>query len=207
MNTFPIQLAARYRRNRLLFAIMLVAMASGVANGQAVIQDLTTPPPVKVISSAERDQLNASKDVKSRVKLSIGLAEAHLVKAEAQIIDRAYDSALGEAARYWAIIENAFAQLRLLPSSNNKYRDVYKKLELALRAHGPRLSAIRRSMPAEYAVWLKEIEEYARSGRTEALNSFYGETVVRDIQEVPGNTKPVEKPAQGNSAAPRQKPL
>jgi hypothetical protein len=207
MNTFQIQPAARYGRNRLLFAIMLVAMAGAVVNGQAVIQDLTTPPPVKVISSAEREQLNASKDVKSRVKLSIVLAEAHLVKAEAQTTERAYDSALGEAARYWAIIENAFAHLRSLPSPNNKYRDVYKKLELSLRAHGPRLSTIRRSMPAEYAVWLKEIEEHARSGRTEALNSFYGETVVRDTQALPGNTKPIENPVPGNSAAPRQKPL
>ena len=36
---------------------------------------------------------------------------------------------------------------------------------------------IRRGTPAEYAVWIKEIEEFTRKGRTEALNNFYGHTV------------------------------
>jgi hypothetical protein len=206
MNAFQFQPTTRYGRNRLLFAIMFVAMTGAVVNGQPQLQDLSTPPPVKVISSAEREQLNATRDVKSRVKTSLILAEAHLVKAESLTIEHAYDNALGEAARYWAIIENALAHLRSLPSKSSKYRDVYKKLELSLRAHGPRLSMLRRSMPAEYAVWMKEIEEYARSGRTEALNSFYGETVISD-QPLPANLKAVEKPTQGNSAVPRQKPL
>jgi hypothetical protein len=42
---------------------------------------------------------------------------------------------------------------------------------------------MRRNTPLEYAVWIKEIEEFARNGRTEALNSFYGHTVVRDGQQ------------------------
>jgi hypothetical protein len=69
-------------------------------------------------------------------------------------------------------------------------------LELSLRAHGPRLSIIRRSTPSEYAVWIKEIEDFARKGRTEALNSFYGHTVLKDGPQK--STDPKDKPLEKN---------
>ena len=49
-----------------------------------------------------------------------------------------------------------------------------------MRAQGPRLTAMRRATPLEYATRMKEVEDFAREGRTEALNAFYGQTVVRD---------------------------
>lgn len=188
-------------------AVLLAALAGATGSGQQPqIQDDSAPPPVKVISSLEREQLNASKDSKARVKTSIMLAEAHLAKAETLTTERSYDSALGEAARYWAIMENAFAYLGAMKPDGNKTRDLYKRLELALRAHGPRLNGLRRTTPVEYGVWIKEIEESARKGRTEALNSFYGDTVVRDSRRSPGESKSAQKPLQENSAAPRPKP-
>jgi hypothetical protein len=38
------------------------------------------------------------------------------------------------------------------------------------------------------------VEDFARDGRTEALNSFYGHTVVRDPQKTEKNEKPKETP-------------
>lgn len=205
MNTSQIQLRDRAGLSSFLLAVVLSALTGAAASGQQPPQDITAPPPVKVISSLEREQLNASKDPKSRVKTSIILAEAHLAKAEAHTAERAYDNASGEAARYWAIIENAFAYLRDLKLNNSKARDHYKRLELALRAHGPRLISLRRTTPSEYAVWIKEIEESARISRTEALNSFYGDTVVREGHRRE-ELKPATKPSQENSAAPRPTP-
>jgi hypothetical protein len=63
-----------------------------------------------------------------------------------------------------------------------------------LRAHGPRLNAVRRVTPAEYSVWIKEVENFARDSRTEALNSFYGNTVIRDGSKKTADTKEVKKP-------------
>jgi hypothetical protein len=207
MNASQIQQRTHPGANRFLIAIVLTALAGSFASGQQPqTHDVSAPPPVKVISSLEREQLNASKDPKARVKTSIILAEAHLAKAELHTAERAFDNALGEAGRYWAIIENAFAYVREMTPNKNKHRDLYKRLELALRAHGPRLIGLRRTTPSEYAVWIKEIEESARNGRTEALNSFYGDTVVRDSHPPAGELKPVPKPLQENSAAPRQKP-
>lgn len=142
--------------------------------------DQTAPPPLKIITRVERNQLNETKDEKARVKLTIELAENHLTNAETFTMQQQYDGAAAESGMYWALIEDAFSFMKKVERDNNRRRDLYKRLELALRAHGPRFSIIRRSTPAEYAVWIKEIEDFARKGRTEALNSFYGHTVLRE---------------------------
>jgi len=85
---------------------------------------------------------------------------------------------------------------------SNKTRDLYKRLELALRADGPRLTTMRRTTPLEYAVWIKKVEEFARASRTEALNSFYGHTVVRE-REKPSDNKNNEKPKEIPTPTPK----
>ncbi len=138
------------------------------------------PPPMKAIPRLERAQIDQADDPKSRLKVTISLAETHLASAEANNTRSDFPAASGAIGRYWALLEDAFDFLRKMKIDSNKTRDLYKRLELTLRAHAPRLVALRRSTPAEYSVWIKEVEEYARNGRTEALNSFYGHTVFRD---------------------------
>jgi hypothetical protein len=140
----------------------------------------TAPPPLKIITRTERAQLNEAKDEKARVKLTIELAETHLANVESKTALQQYDAAAAEAGMYWALFEDVLRFMKRAERDNNKKRDLYKRLELALRAHGTRLSAVRRTTPSEYAVWIKDLEDFARSSRTEALNSFYGHTVIRD---------------------------
>jgi hypothetical protein len=161
---------------------------------QDKIQDQPAPPPLKVITSGERAQLNGTKDPKARLKLTIELAEAHLAKAETQTSLHEFDSAAAEAGMYWALVEDLFSFLGTVQRDNNKTRDLYKRLELSLRSHAPKFALMRRNTPAEYAVWIKEIEEFTRKGRTEALNSFYGHTVIRDGPPKPPEQKEAEKP-------------
>jgi len=161
-------------------------------------RDQTAPPPLKIIARLERTQLSESKDEKARVKLSIELAETHLTNAENQTSQQQYDRAAAEAGMYWAIIEDVLNYMKTVERDNNRKRDLYKRLELSLRAHGPRLSIMRRSTPSEYAVWIKEIEEFARNGRTEALNSFYGHTVIRDGPQKAADAKEMSKPSPKN---------
>jgi hypothetical protein len=61
-------------------------------------------------------------------------------------------------------------------------RDLYRHFEIALRAHIPRLAVMRRSTPAAYAGNLKAAEEYVRDARSDALDSFYGHSVLREDQ-------------------------
>ena len=145
--------------------------------------------------------LDSAKDSKARVRAALDLAELHLANCENKTRQQGYDEAAAEAGQYRAIVEDLFTYLGELKQDSNKTRDLYKRVELSLRAQGPRFSIIRRATPASYAVWIKEIEEFARHGRTEALNSFYGHTVVRDR---PTDEKGAAK--LQNNEAPRKKP-
>lgn len=135
-----------------------------------------------------------TKDASKRLKMTIDFAVSHLTLAEQQTAQEDYDAAAAEVGMYHALIENALDFLSTFKRDSNKTRDLYKRLELALRAHGPRLTAMRRTTPLEFAVWIKKVEDFAREGRTEALNSFYGHTVVREKTNEKTNEKPKETP-------------
>ena len=153
---------------------------------------LPAPPPFKMIVKEEREAIELqSRDSSKRLKLIIEFAGGHLMRAEQHTARENFEAASAEIGMYHALIESALAFLNTVKRDSNKTRDLYKRLELSLRAVGPRLTAMRRITPLEYAVWIKKVEDYAREGRTEALNSFYGHTVVRDPEK---KEKPKETP-------------
>jgi hypothetical protein len=156
---------------------------------------LTAPPPFKMIVKEERDEIEQTNDSGKRLRLTIEYATAHLGRAEDHTARENYEAASAEVGMYHALIENALEFLSTFKRDSNKTRDLYKRLELALRAHGPRLTSMRRTTPLEFAVWIKQVEDFAREGRTEALNSFYGHTVVRE----PKKDKNDEKPKENNN--------
>jgi hypothetical protein len=161
-----------------------------VASGQdaRVPDQLPAAPPMRAIPDSERSQLNEKRDSKDRVKRTLEFANAHLLRAEASAGEQQYDLSLRELGIYSALLEDGFKFLEKLNNGDRgKSRSLYKHIELALRAHGPRLTVMRRSTPLEYATRMKEVEDFAREGRTDALNAFYGHTVVRD-----GRQKPVD---------------
>jgi hypothetical protein len=152
---------------------------------------LPAPPPFKMIVKEEREAIELTNDSGKRLKLTIQYAGGHLTRAEQHTARENFEAASAEIGMYHALIESALAFLNSVKRDSNKTRDLYKRLELSLRADGPRLTAMRRITPLEYAVWIKKVEDYAREGRTEALNSFYGHTVVRDPEQ---KEKPKESP-------------
>lgn len=184
----------------LLATVLLVALAyvpsvrAQSSAPQPQPTPLTAPPPLKVITNEERLRLDQTKDAKQRIRLTIELAGAHVTRAEQLTTQANYEAASAEVGMYHALIENALEFLNALNRESDKKRDLYKRLELALRADGPRLTAMRRVTPLEFAVWIKEAEDFARAGRTEALNSFYGHTVVRDKSTEKSEAKPKETP-------------
>ena len=178
----------------LLMAFVFIPSAHA-QSAQPSPTPLTAPPPFKMIVKEERAQIEqATKDSSRRLKLTIQFATAHLAAAEQHTAQENFEAASTEVGMYHALIENALAFLSTSKRESNKTRDLYKRLELSLRAHGPRLTAMRRVTPIEFAVWIKQVEDYARDGRTEALNSFYGHTVVRDPKKDKNEEKPKETP-------------
>ncbi len=185
----------------LAFAVCLTPVVPGQDNPEA--QLATAPPPMKFVSHDEREQLSGVQDIKARTHLSLELAATRLRHAEELTTRRQFNAAAGELGTYEGLIEDALNFLGQQGKSGNKIRDLYRRLELTLRAHAPRLEAIRRETPAEYAVHVKAIAEFARNARTEALNSFYGETVIRG-EAHPSNKKASnEKEPKDTSATPK----
>lgn len=191
--------------SRFGISILTVLCAAASMSVLAVrAQDQPTPPPLKIVTRQDRVQLEEEKDTKDRVRLTLALAEGHLASAELQTAHLNYDEAAAEAGKYWALLEDVFVFLSKQKLDSNKTRDLYKRVELTLRAHGPRLSIMRRTTPSAYAIWIKETEDFARQGRTEALNSFYGHTVFRDRPSP--EQRPGRSSVQNNAVPPGKKP-
>jgi hypothetical protein len=189
---FKARYAIRLLAPNLIWAFVVVPliMAQDPQNAQ-----MSAPPPLRIISKLERSQIDSERDTKDRLKLTIQFAGMHLTLAEKYTTESNFEAASGEVGSYHALIENALTFLSTMKRDSNKTRDLYKRLELSLRADGPRLTAMRRITPLEFAVWIKKVEDFAREGRTEALNSFYGHTVVREKPNGEGaNPKPSPTP-------------
>jgi hypothetical protein len=176
-----------------LLALTICLASEGRAQEKYNLQ-LPAPPPMKLLSRDERAQLSAARDPKARTRLSIELAEARLTRAEQLTSGQQYASAAAELGSYQGLVEDAINYLISLKST--KLRDIFKRLELALRMHGTRLESMRRTTPSEYAFNIKAIAEYTKQARTDALNAFYGDTVLR----------PSEKDENVNAETPSAKP-
>jgi hypothetical protein len=105
-----------------------------------------------------------------------------------------FDQAAEELGSYLGLLDNVRAFIGSMNREKGSTRDLYRHFEIALRAHIPRLAVMRRTTPAEYAGNLKDAEEYLRNARAEALDSFYGHSVLR---EDPVEKKPDALPEGG----------
>jgi len=153
---------------------------------------MPAPPPMRFVSRFERDQLAAARDPKSRVRTTIDLAADHLTRAEYLTSEKKFAHASEELGGYLGLIDDAVGFIGDLARDKGSTRDLYRHLDIALRAHIPRIAVMRRSTPVEYASNLKAVEEYARKTRADVLESFYGHTVLRgdpDYQKKTDKTK------------------
>jgi hypothetical protein len=151
------------------------------------------PPPMIFVAPDERSQLNSTRDPKSRIRATIDLAEGRLTRTEDFTSQGKFDQASEELGGYLGLIDNVLAFIGAMNHEKGSTRDLYKHLEIALRKHLPRLAVMRRSTPAEYSGNLKAAEEYVQDARAEALDSFYGHSVLREGTE---EKKPDEPPAE-----------
>jgi len=162
-------------------AVLYVASVSGAAYSQQTPQqDIPAPPPVKKLSQEEISELDRIKDLKTRTRTSISFADGHLGNAERLTNTSQFDEASEELGRYRAVFEESLRYLDNLHDKSNRTRDAYKRIELTLREHASRIETIRRVTPVDYAINIKRLAEYTKDAREQALNSFYGDTVLRE---------------------------
>jgi hypothetical protein len=172
------------------FCCLAIACAARAARAQDAPENAEqAPPPRKVLAAADKTKLDSARDARERTRFTIELADAHLTRA-AQLTDQKdYDGAADELGFYQAVITDALKFLERDKEPNNRQRDLFKRIELALRAYAPRIEGIRRNSPAEYAENVRAVYDFTRNARDEALNIFYGNTVLRE--EPPKPRKPM----------------
>ena len=150
------------------------------AQAQPSTPQMPSPPPMRFMLTEDRNQLAATKDAKARIRLTIELTEAQLTKMEQLTAQKSFPEASETLGNYLALIEDAMHFVSSMTQDKNSTRDLYRRLDIALRAQIPRLAVMRRETPADYSIHLKAAEEFVRSTRSDALDSFYGHTVLRD---------------------------
>lgn len=163
--------------------IVVCVLSSSAMNAiaqQPRSPQMPAPPPMRFVSREERSQLTAARDTKARLRTSINLALNRLTRVEDFTSQRKFDQASEELGGYLGLIDDVRAFCGGMDRDKGSTRDLYRRLEIALRAQIPRLAVVRRTTPAAYAGHLKAAEEYVRETRSEALDSFYGHSVLRE---------------------------
>lgn len=201
-------LSKKIKTARGLFAVAALAvLLSMEARGQTTVTmpPMPAPPPLKLVTRAERTQLDAIGDAKARTRLSVELAEARLSRAEQMTASQQYESASRELGIYQGILEDA---LRFLKGQKEqrKLRDIYKRFEMILRSHGARIETMRRTTPSEYSVNIKTVVDCTKNLRGEALNGFYGDTVIRDAPDTEVKPPEEEKTTRSPQSSTKDRP-
>lgn len=183
-----------------LFGFLALACAESVAQpGTATLpQEDIAPPPMRHIPDSVRRQLADEKDLKSRTRLSLDLADATLARSAEHVAAERWEQATGELGVYEAIVADAINYVQSSGPIKNKQRDVLKRIEMTLRAHVTRLETIRRSLPARHAVYVKTTIDFVLEQRDNALNAFYDDTVIPDARPN-GDKPPASERAKGTT--------
>jgi hypothetical protein len=169
---------------------------------QQPARDDVGPPPIRHLPDAVRRQLDEARDVKARTKAALELLEQSLARSAAHASADRFEDATGELGVYEALVKETIAGVQASGRVTNKQRDLYKKIELALRSHVTRLETIRRSLPARNGVHVQATIEFIRDQRDLALNSFYDDTVIPD--ERPKEKAPAGHSAKGSALTPAE---
>ena len=135
------------------------------------------PPPAKVLSGAERSQLDSKQDLKERTKLALALMSTRLSNAEELNAKSEFTEMYHELGSFHALMDDTLEFLESAPR-RDKTLDNLKRFEMTLRTFAPRLGLIRRELPAEYDHYVKSLIRYLRDARSKAIEPLFGDSVV-----------------------------
>lgn len=165
-----------YHKRFVLLFVLAACLSPDARAQDLVLPPQPAPPPMIYIPEDARKQLLSVRDEKARTRLSIELAEARLARAEQQTQLKQFNAATADLGVYQALFEDALNYLHRLRTGNP--RDLYKRIEQALHKHAARIETIRRATPSEFSGNIRTLLKHVRDLRTEALESFYGNTVL-----------------------------
>ena len=197
--------AARLRTTRLLLLLTLLALGCAAAAAQepdAPQPREDGPPPMRYVPQDVRGRLEATRDAKERARLAMLICEERLTLAAQHADQDRFVAATGEVGVYEAVVEDTIRFLHKPGRANNKLRDIFKRVEITLRSHVTRLETIRRALPSQHAVYLKNAIDFVRDQRDTALGAFYSDSVLREPR--PEQTPAGERATTSGPARPEE---
>ena len=147
---------------------------------QPQLAHLPAPPPMHLVTKSDRSQLDVARDPNARLKANLTLAIDHLTRAEQLTDGKKFDEASAELGSYLGLIGDLRDYIATLDPNKGSTRDLCRHFELNVRPHIPRLAVIQRTTPASYVRNIKDAEDFIKETRAEALDSFYGHSVLRE---------------------------
>lgn len=136
------------------------------------------PPPLKILSKAEKSQLEAVNGIKERTKLALELMEARLVAAESFNAKEEHREMFHELGSFHALVDHTLAFLDRQGNDDAKVLNNFKRVELSLRKYITRLELIRRDLPNRYELYVRRLVKYIRDARTQAVEPLFGDSIV-----------------------------
>ncbi len=152
----------------------------------------TEPPPLKIVSKAEKSLLAAEADISDRTKLSLTLMENRLKKAENYYAAESFGDMFGELGGFNALIDEALGFLNRRDDGRGKVLNNFKRLEINLRRFIPRIELIRRELPARYEPYVRRLIKTVRAARSKAVEPLFDNSVVPS--ERTGNQDDIQNP-------------
>jgi hypothetical protein len=138
------------------------------------------PPPLKVLSKTEKKQLDEQTDIKKRTILALELMEARLKRIEELDNQNEFVKMYEELGGFHALMDYTLVFLYRNNASRKNLSNL-KRYEMGLRTFPPRLEVIRRELPIKYESYMREVIKMIRDARSKAIEPFYGNTVVPNI--------------------------
>ncbi|HEX6125203.1 MAG TPA: hypothetical protein VFZ23_07495 [Pyrinomonadaceae bacterium] len=165
------------RLHVLLAAVICLGIASAVS-AQNVIDDNIAPPPLRLMSQAEKDKLGSEIDVKRRTKLALELMDARLKQAEALNTAGNYDQMFLEFGAFHGLMDNMLEFLNSSDKDSGKVLNNFKRFEIGLRLFTPRLEVVRRNLPIRYEHYVRILIKNLRAARSKAIEPLFDDSVV-----------------------------
>ena len=159
------------------FLFCFIVFSETVA-AQEIGADEIAPPPLKILSKAEKNQLDEMIDVKKRTILALALMEARVKKAEEFDNQNQYEQMYEQLGGFHALIDYTLGFLHRNNSGNRSTLNNFKRFEIGLRGFPPRIEVMRRELPIKYESYLRLLLKIIRETRSKAVEPFFSDSVI-----------------------------
>lgn len=171
---------------KLNFSFVLLAFSfifcfiSGAAtvSAQEIEAGDIAPPPLKILSKAEKSQLDETPDIKKRTILALALMEARVKKAEELDAQNEFEQMYEQLGGFHALIDYTLGFLNRNNNGSRGNLNNFKRFEIGLRTFPPRIEVVRRELPIKYESYLRSLLKIIRDTRSKAVEPFFSDSVI-----------------------------